>query len=265
MKRLLVALVVGVFSASSASLLDAHDNGVITPLDTRAATTVSTGLAARLGDIAPGFAAETTEGLFPIADSGVAGSTSDVLSVTLRVYQPGTYSPGLVVALQRAVTRLLEDSGFSLALVDCRRRPECRVPVRHELILRMASGRHPTNPNVCGESVPGSAGQPGVLMTAFRACVTETTKTLRTRSLLGGAASVLRFLTEADVLAPIVVHELIHLLLPGEVHGLGLWKGVLDQGDWERAAHGGLRLQSATATRLQEVLAARGGERTGGQ
>ncbi len=193
----------------------------------------------------------------------MAGSPSDVASVTVRVYQQGTSSPGLVAALQQAVAGLLEGSGFGLALIDCDRRSECRKRLTNELVLRIVPGRHPTNPKVCGDAAVGSGRQRGVLMTVYGPCVTQIADELRWRAVHPPVDVALLMLTETDVLAPIVVHEVIHLLLPGEVHGAGIWKAVLDLGDWERVAHGHLKLESTTAIRLREVLGARGGERTG--
>jgi hypothetical protein len=198
-----------------------------------------------------------------LSAAGPAVAGDDATAATLRVYQQGAYSPGLVTSLQVALTRLLQDSGFGVVLVDCRRRAECLEPLRHELMLRLVPGRHVLNSRVCGESIPGGGGQPGVLMTVFRGCVSETTTMLRQRAFIGSASSALKFLADVDVLAPIVVHELIHLLLPGELHGEGLAKGLLDENDWDLAARRSLKLESATAIRLKRALAARTGEAVG--
>ena len=96
-----------------------------------------------------------------------------------------------------------------------------------------------------------------MLMTIYGGCVSGVTTALHQRALRPKPRAELLKLTEADVLAPILVHETVHLLLPGEAHGSGLWKGVLDLRDWERAAHAELRLEAGTAARVRGALAGR--------
>ena len=94
-------------------------------------------------------------------------------------------------------------------------------------------------------------------MTVFRACVDETRRELRAGAIAQqGIAFALLSLTESDILATIVVHELIHLVLPGEVHGKGLFKATLDARDWVEIAGGWSHLDAALVSRLGTALAA---------
>jgi hypothetical protein len=163
-----------------------------------------------------------------------------------------------VSGLQPAVARLLERSGFALFLVDCHDRGVCSKPVTDELILRIVPGRNRTRPAICGEAMHGSEGRRSVLMTVYRDCVSSVTAALHEKALRPKPRADLLKLKPADVLAPILIHEALHLLLPGEAHGSGLWKGVLDLSDWERAAHAQLGLEPRTAARVRDALAGRG-------
>ena len=175
----------------------------------------------------------------------------------IRVYQID-YRPALVTELQHALTRLLEGSGFGLTLIDCTRDVHCQnEPDGNELVLRLMPGHNPNKPQACGIAHPDAAGNRGVFMTIFVACVSETTSRMRSLAARRDVDYTLMKLRELDVLAPIVVHETLHLLLPGEEHGLGLWKGALDQGDLERAIRGRLKLESKLAARARAAAIAR--------
>ena len=189
------------------------------------------------------------------------GSLSDRV---IRVYQQDSHTQGLVVQLQRAVSRLLEGSGIALAFVDCHGQAECNEWLRpDELVLRLLDGLHPTDAKTCGMAFRGTPRQPGVLMSVYRGCVTSTSKHLRQLALNRKASTVLLDLTEADILAPIVIHEVVHLLLPAEAHGgSGIWKPALNSEDWEHVGEGELRLGVALRTRLRAVFSARAAGRT---
>ena len=58
------------------------------------------------------------------------------------------------------------------------------------------------------------------------------------------------------MLAPIVIHEAVHLLLPGEAHGLGIWQAVFATDDWERLGNGELKLGAELTSRLRAVFSA---------
>ena len=182
------------------------------------------------------------------------GSKSDRL---IRVYQQGVYSRELVLNLQRAVSRLLDGSGIALAFIDCEGQPICNEGLRRdELVLRLVSGLHPTDSTTCGMAFRGTPGRPGVLMSVYRGCVLKTSKQLRGLALSRTRSTVLLELTEADMLAPIVIHEVVHLLLPGEAHGLGIWQAVLAADDWERLGNGELKLGADLTSRLRAVFSA---------
>ena len=210
-----------------------------------------------------GTATHTSRLLLPPADSGPAGSTVGVAVVTVRVYEHSVYTSGLVAALQPAVSQLLEGSGVDVTLVDCRDRVECQTPIGDDLVLRMVPGRMRTHQAVCGEASMGVDAQPGALITVYRGCVAGVASKVRRNAGHDERRALLK-LTEVDVLAPIVVHEMLHLLIPGEVHGSGICKAVLDKGDLERAARGVLRLDAETTRRLRAALAVRNRARAGG-
>ena len=177
------------------------------------------------------------------------GSQSDRV---IRVYQQ-------VLQLQQAVSRLLEGSGISLAFVDCENQPECNEWLRpDELVLRLMDGLDPTDSRTCGMAFQGTPRTPGILMSVYRGCVTSTSKHLRQLAFNRKASTVVLDLTEADMLAPIVIHEVVHLLLPAEAHGgSGIWKAVLNSEDWEHVGQGKLRLSAALRTRLRAAFSAR--------
>ena len=55
-----------------------------------------------------------------------------------------------ILNLQRAVSRLLEGSGIALSFIDCEGQPICNEGLRRdELVLRLVSGEHPTDPTTC--------------------------------------------------------------------------------------------------------------------
>jgi hypothetical protein len=184
------------------------------------------------------------------------GSLSDRV---IRVYQQGSHTKGLVLELQRAVSRLLEGSGIALAFIDCEGQPDCNEWLRpDELVLRVMDGLHPTDSRTCGMALHGTPRKPGVLMSVYRGCVASTSKRLRQLALNRKASTVLLDLTEADMLAPIVIHEVVHLLLPGEAHGeSGIWKAALNSDDWEHVGQGQLKLSAALRTRLRAAFSAR--------
>ena len=181
--------------------------------------------------------------------------------VVIRMYQRSGVSPLSAVELQHAITRLLEGVEFRVAITDCLRLPCGYKLASNELALRLLAGRDVDNPSVCGMAVPGR-GEPGILMTVYRDCVAETTRDLHALALRQGLPD-LRNLAEADVLAPIVLHEVIHLLLPEEAHGAGLFKGELHLGDWMDAADRLLALEPAMATRLRAAAADRAAQAGG--
>jgi hypothetical protein len=179
-------------------------------------------------------------------------------AVVIRVYELGTRSPELTEALAGSVTELLEraNAGIDVRFVDCARPGACSEVARDTLVLRLAQGVHATAPRQCGEAAKGAARQRGVLMTIFRGCVLETQRELRAGAITQqGIGFALLTLTEADILAALVVHELIHLVLPDEVHGKGLFKATLDARDWVDIAGGWPRLDTALVSRLGRALA----------
>ena len=180
------------------------------------------------------------------------GSLSDRL---IRVYHQGPHSPDLVLNMQRAVSRLLEGSGITLAFIDCDGQPLCNESLRRdELVLRLVDGHSPLDSKTCGMAFRGTPERPGVLMSVYRRCVIDTSQHLRALAMGRRASTVLLELTEADMLAPIVVHEVVHLLLPAEPHGLGIWKAALTPDDWERLGEGELKLGAQLRARLRAVF-----------
>ena len=156
------------------------------------------------------------------------------------------------------MTRLLDSvsAGLDVSFVDCAKPDACGTPSPSTLVLRLTPGRHPVAARQCGEATVGKSGQRGVLMTIFRGCVLDTRHELRAGAIAQqGIAFSLMSLTEADILATIVVHELIHLVLPEEVHGKGLFKATLDARDWVEIAGGWPQLDSALVSRLGRALA----------
>jgi hypothetical protein len=180
-------------------------------------------------------------------------------TVVIRVYELGTRSPELTEALAGSVTELLErvNAGIDVRFVDCARPGACSEVARDTLVLRLAQGVHATAPRQCGEASKGAGRQRGVLMTIFRGCVLETQRELRTGAITQqGIGFALLSLTEADILAAVVVHELIHLVLPEEVHGKGLFKAKLDARDWVDIAGGWPQLDTALVSRLGQAVTA---------
>jgi hypothetical protein len=177
--------------------------------------------------------------------------------VVIRVYEVGTKNPELSAALESSVTRLLEsvDANVDVLFVDCARENACTQPSPGTLVLRLAPGRHPNSARQCGEATAGPGGRRGVLMTVFRGCVVDTRRELRDGALTQqGAAFALLSLTESDIIGAVVVHELIHLVLPEELHGKGLFKATLDARDWMDVASGLPHLDTALISRLSRAL-----------
>ena len=181
-------------------------------------------------------------------------------TVVIRVYELGAErSPELTAALSSSVARLTErlDTNLGIQFVDCARPHACESVAPGAIVLRLAPGLHPTLPRQCGEATKGVRGQRGVLMTIFRGCVAETRRELRTGALSEqGVSFALLSLSEPDILGAVVVHELIHLVLPDEVHGRGLFKATLDPRDWMDMASGWPQLDAALVSRLDRALAA---------
>jgi hypothetical protein len=196
-----------------------------------------------------------------IARAEAAASASDKhpATVVVRVYELGaTRSPELTAALSDSMTRLLErvDTNLDIQFVDCARPQACASVARGALVMRLVPGMHPTAPQQCGEASKGAGTQRGVLMTIFRGCVVETRRELRAGAIAEqGISFALLSLSEADILAAVVVHELIHLVLPGEVHGKGLFKATLDARDWLDMVAGWPQLDTALVSRLDRALA----------
>ena len=181
-------------------------------------------------------------------------------TVVIRVYELGaTRSPELTASLSNAVTRLLErvDMNVDVQFVDCARPQACASVARGALVLRLTPGLHPAAERQCGEASKGAGLQRGVLMTVFRGCVAETRRELRTGAITEqGISFALLSITESDILAAVVVHELIHLVLPDEIHGKGLFKATLDARDWLDLVNGWPQLDTALVSRLDRALAA---------
>jgi hypothetical protein len=91
-------------------------------------------------------------------------------------------------------------------------------------------------------------------MLVYGDCIRTVTGELRVAALLGRASAHLQFLSEWDVLGPVVVHELVHLLLPDLPHGHGVMRAGLGLEDWAAA---GPRLDAHTAGRLAAAISAR--------
>jgi hypothetical protein len=195
------------------------------------------------------------------AEAAAAGVTANPhrATVVVRVYELGTTrSPGLTATLSDSVTRLLErvDTNLDIQFVDCAQPHACESVAPGALVLRLSPGMHPVAPRQCGEASKGVGTQRGVLMTIFRGCVTETRRELRAGAIAEqGISFALLSLNETDILGVVVVHELIHLVLPDEVHGKGLFKATLDPRDWLDLVAGWPQLDSALVSRLDRALA----------
>jgi hypothetical protein len=191
--------------------------------------------------------------------AGTAAAGRPPATVVIRVYELGaTRSPELTTSLSNAVTRLLDrvDMNVDVQFVDCGRPQACASVARGALVLRLTPGLHPAAERQCGEASKGVGLQRGVLMTVFRGCVAETRRELRTGAITEqGISFALLSLTESDILAAVVVHELIHLVLPDEIHGKGLFKATLDARDWLDMVNGWPQLDTALVSRLDRALA----------
>lgn len=198
--------------------------------------------------------------LAPLAMTRVeAAADKPPATVVVRVYELGaTRTPELTEALSEAVTRLLHrvDMNVDVQFVDCARPQACTSVSRGALVLRLTPGVHPAAARQCGEASKGAGTQRGVLMTIYRGCVAETRRELRAGAIAEqGATFALLSLSEIDILAAVVVHELIHLVLPGEDHGKGLFKATLDARDWLDMVGGWPQLDTALVSRLDRALA----------
>lgn len=193
-----------------------------------------------------------------IAPADAAAADRHHPTVVVRVYELGaTRSPELTAALSDSVTRLLErvDADLDIQFVDCARPQACATVARGALVMRLAPGVHPVAPHQCGEASKGAGRQRGVLMTIFRGCVAETRRELRAGAVAAqGISFALLSLSEIDILGAVVVHELIHLVLPDEVHGKGLFKATLDARDWLDMVSGWPQLDTALVSRLDRAL-----------
>jgi hypothetical protein len=196
--------------------------------------------------------------LAPTMAAGAEESSREHTSVVVRVYELGTKSPRLTGELADSVTRLLKgvDARVNVLFVDCAQQDACVEPAPDALVLRLTPGRHPVSTRQCGEASIGKPGQRGVLMTVFRGCVLDTRRELRADAIAEqGVAFALLSLSESDILGAVVVHELIHLALPEESHGKGLFKATLDARDWMELAAGWPQLDTALVSRLGRALA----------
>jgi hypothetical protein len=180
-------------------------------------------------------------------------------TVVVRVYELGAArTPELTDALSDSVTQLLDrvDTNVAVQFVDCARPHACDTVARGALVLRLVPGVHATAPQQCGEASKGVGQQRGVLMTIYRGCVDETRRELRSGAIAEqGISFALLSLKEADILGAVVLHELIHLVLPDEAHGKGLFKATLDPRDWLDLAAGWPQLDTALVSRLDRALA----------
>jgi hypothetical protein len=188
-----------------------------------------------------------------------AAASRQPATVVVRVYELGaTRSPELTATLSNAVTRLLErvHIDVDVVFVDCAKPEACSSVARDAFVLRLVPGLHPVAQRQCGEASKGVGRQRGVLMTVFRGCVNETRRELRAGAIAQqGSGFALLSLAESEILATVVVHELIHLILPDEVHGKGLFKATLDARDWLDIVAGWPELDTALVSRLDRALA----------
>lgn len=195
--------------------------------------------------------------VFVLVSIGLTVASTARADLVIRMYQVRVSSPTSAAELQQQLARLLAGFGFDVAVVDCFSQSCANPLAAYELALRLVGGRHPDRPDVCGMAQPGTTAEPGVLMTVYHGCVAQTARELQAMAVHPEWPAILLKVTEADVLAPIVVHEMIHLLLPDEPHGTGLWKPHLHLDDWPRALEGALHLESALGARLRTALATR--------
>jgi hypothetical protein len=193
------------------------------------------------------------------AEAAARAADKPPATVLIRLYEIGARSPELTAALSESMTRLIEraDLNMDVQFVDCARPQACVSVSRSAFVLRLVPGVHPTAVRQCGEASKGAGTQRGVLMTVFRGCAAETRRELRSGAIWEqGVGFALLSLTETDILAAVVVHELIHLVLPDEVHGKGLFKATLDARDWLDMVTGWPKLDAALVSRLDRALAA---------
>jgi hypothetical protein len=192
------------------------------------------------------------------AAAAAAAADEHLARVLIRVYETGARSPELTAALSESMTRLLErvNPNIDVQFVDCARPQACVSVSRSAFVLRLAPGVHPVAERQCGEATKGAGTQRGVLMTVFRGCIAETRREMRDGAITEqGISFALLSLSETDILAAVVVHELIHLVLPDEVHGKGLFKATLDARDWLDMVAGWPQLETALVSRLDRALA----------
>jgi hypothetical protein len=179
-------------------------------------------------------------------------------AVVIRVYEVGTRTPELTPALASSVARLIDrvHANIDVQFVDCAQPEACSSVARSALVLRLVPGVHPVGERQCGEASKGAGSQRGVLMTIFRGCVVETRRELRLGAISEqGIGFALLSLSESDILAVVVLHELIHLVLPDEVHGKGLFKATLAPRDWLDVVGGWPQLDTSLVSRLDRALA----------
>lgn len=193
------------------------------------------------------------------APAGAAARGEHRTPVVVRVYELGAArSPDLIETLAESAARLLErvNTNVAIEFVDCAKPAACSAVAPGAFVMRLSPGVHATAPRQCGEASKGAGQQRGVLMTIFRGCVAETRRELRDGAIAEqGISFSLLSLSESDILAAVVVHELIHLVLPDEVHGKGLFKATLDPRDWLDLASGWPQLESALVSRMDRALA----------
>jgi hypothetical protein len=193
------------------------------------------------------------------ANAATAAADRPSATVVVRVYELGaTRTPEMTTALSNAVTRLMDrvNLDIDVQFVDCAIPEACSSVARGAFVMRLTPGLHPVSPRQCGEASKGVGPQRGVLMTIFRGCVSETRRELRAGAIAEqGISFSLLSVSETDILAAVVLHELIHLALPDEVHGKGLFKATLDPRDWLDMAAGWPQLDTALVSRLDRALA----------
>lgn len=195
--------------------------------------------------------------LAPMAAAPAVAASAPGVTIEIRVYDQAPQDPIGVSSLQQSVTRVLKGNGINIVFVDCARPGSCvALPTADTLVLRLAPGLHPVRARQCGVASIGEGRQRGVLMTIFRGCAANTRTDLREMAKTqGGGAIALLSLSEADILSVFAVHELIHLVLPDEAHGSGLFKATLDARDWWDVASRQPNLNGRLMTRVRQALA----------
>jgi hypothetical protein len=192
----------------------------------------------------------------PMTVASVDAAVAAAVKIEIRVYDQAAQNPIGVPALQQSVGRVLKGNGIDVVFVDCARPGNCgEVPTPDTLVLRLAPGLHPVRARQCGVASIGEGGQRGVLMTIFRGCAANTRTDLREiAKAQGGGALALLSLSEADILSVFAIHELIHLVLPDEAHGIGLFKATLEARDWWDVASRQPNFERQLMTRLRQAL-----------